>query len=940
MPRIAIHRYENARPADRTTRIVLHPALLVPSPQPPMPGSAEALPPAVRTVEGAATFSRYARRLLDARPALGEEVERASLDRWSADGMRAFLTAHGTGDDARLGAALRELRARVFLRVMLRDLAGLAPLDEVVGTMSDLAETALAAAHQAARARLEPEHGAPADGADLLVVGMGKLGGRELNVSSDIDLVFVYPHEGETAGPRRLSHHEFFTRLGQRLIRMLAGLTPDGQVFRVDMRLRPWGDSGPLVTSLDALEQYFVAQGREWERYAWIKARVVAGGDARRAGELARVVQPFVFRKYLDYATVDAVRDLHAQIRQEVARRDLADDIKLGPGGIREIEFIAQAFQLIRGGRDPDLRSRATLEVLRAAAARRLLPQEAADALAAAYVFLRRLEHRLQYLDDQQTHRLPAADEDRQLIAGGMGFPAWREFGTALDAHRAAVTRHFEAVFAAAPEAASASVPVWLGTLEEAAAIRELAAKGYAAPGETLARLRAFRTSHRYLQLPNASRERLDQLVPRLIEACAHACASNARMASPDVALGRCLDFVEAISRRAAYLALLAEAPQALAKVAEILASSTWAAEYLTRHPILLDELLDPRVLSEAPDWSAFAAALRRAMAAHVGDVERQMDLAREIHHAQVFRLLTQDLAGLLTVERLADHLSLAADLVLQVTLETCWKLVRGRHVETPRFAIIGYGKLGGKELGYASDLDLVFLYDDEHEAAAEHYARLGQRVSSWLSSRTPAGVLFETDLALRPSGGSGLLVSSISAFRRYQLESAWVWEHQALTRARFCAGDTVIGAVFEAFRRDVLQAERDPAKLAAEVLSMRQRMLDGHPNRSGLFDLKHDRGGMVDIEFVVQYLVLAHSRAHYELTGNLGNIALLRMAGALGLIPANLAERVAGAYREYRRLQHGLRLNGAEFARVESAVVAPHIEATRALWRATFGTD
>jgi glutamate-ammonia-ligase adenylyltransferase len=449
-----------------------------------------------------------------------------------------------------------------------------------------------------------------------------------------------------------------------------------------------------------------------------------------------------------------------------------------------------------------------------------------------------------------------------------------------------------------------------------------------------------LRASGRYLQLPAASRDRVDRLVPQLVEACARPPASRGARApaSPDVALARCLDFVDAIAGRAAYLALLAEAPQALAKVAEILASSTWAAEYLTRHPILLDELLDPRVLAEAPDWSAFAAALRRDLAAHDGDVERQMDLMRESHHTLVFRLLTQDLAGLLTVERLADHLSLAADLVLQVTLETCWRRVRARHTETPRFAIIGYGKLGGKELGYASDLDLVYVYDDPHEAAAENYARLGQRIGSWLSSRTPAGVLFETDFALRPSGGSGLLVSSFAAFRRYQLESAWAWEHQALTRARFVAGDAAIGAVFEAFRRDVLQTQRDPAKLAADVLAMRQRMLDGHPNRSGLFDLKHDRGGMVDIEFVVQHLVLAHSRRHYELTGNLGNLALLHMAGAFGLIPGELARAAADAYREYRRLQHALRLNGAEFARVEHATVAPHIEATGALWRAVFG--
>ncbi len=520
-----------------------------------------------------------------------------------------------------------------------------------------------------------------------------------------------------------------------------------------------------------------------------------------------------------------------------------------------------------------------------------------------------------------------------------MGYADWPAFAAALAAERATVTRHFEDVFAATAGEPNPAAPVWLGTLEGDAALGDLEAKGYVDARETLARLRALRTSSRYLQLPAASRDRLDQLVPRLIDACARAGAREGR-ASPDVALGRCLNFVDAISRRAAYLALLIESPDALAKVAEILASSSWAAEYLTRHPILLDELLDARVLAEPPDWSAFTAQLRREMAAHDGDLERQMDVMREIHHAHVFRMLTQDLAGLLTVERLGDHLSLAADLVLQVTIETCWRLVRDRHVETPRFAVIGYGKLGGKELGYASDVDIVFLYDDPNDAAAEHYSRLAQRASLWLSSRTSAGVLFETDLALRPSGGAGLLVSSVSAFRRYQLESAWTWEHQALTRARFCAGDAAIGAVFEAFRRDVLQAEREPAKLAADVLAMRKRMLDAHPNRSGLFDLKHDRGGMVDIEFIVQHLVLAHSRRHYELTGNLGNIALLHMAGALELVPVDLAHRVADAYREYRRLQHALRLNGAEFARIERSRVAPHAEATLALWRAVFGAE
>jgi glutamate-ammonia-ligase adenylyltransferase len=902
-----------------------------------MPGSAEPAA-STRAARDALRYSRFAQRLIAARPALEEEVAAAADSGWNAAAMQSFLAGRATDDPGTLADNLRELRSRVLLRVAARDLAGLAPLAEVVGTMSDLAEVALAAALRLHRARLEAEHGAPGGpaGADLLVVGMGKLGGRELNVSSDIDLVFAYPEEGETA--RGLANHEFFVRLGRQVIRSLADVTPAGQVFRVDMRLRPWGDSGPLATSFEALEQYFVAHGREWERYAWIKARVVAGGSDAARAELGKIVQPFVFRKYLDFATIDAVRKLHAQIRQEVARRDLAEHVKLGPGGIREIEFVAQGFQLIRGGRDAGLRARATLDVLAALAQRRTLPAEAVAELAAAYDFLRRLEHRLQYLDDAQTHQLPTAAADRELVAQSMGAPDWAAFAAQLDAHRAAVTRHFESVFATATAEANACAPVWLGTAEDAE--RDLARQGYGEPRETLARIRALRAGSRYQQLPEASRERLDVLVPRLIEACARTegALGPTQRASADVTLRRALDFVEAISRRAAYLALLAEQPQALAKVADILAASSWAAEYLTRHPILLDELLDARLLGEAPDWSAFATTLRRDMAAHDGDVERQMDAMRERHHALVFRLLTQDLAGLLTVERVGDHLSLAADLVLAVTLEACWKLVRGRHVEVPRFAVIGYGKLGGKELGYASDLDIVFVYDDAHESAQEIYARFAQRVNNWLGSRTPAGLLFETDLALRPSGGAGLLVSSMSAFRRYQLESAWVWEHQALTRARFVAGDAAIGAVFEAFRRDVLQAERDPARLAEEVLKMRQRMLDGHPNRSGLFDLKHDRGAMVDIEFVVQYLVLAHSRTHYELTGNLGNIALLHMAGALGLIPGELAQRVADAYRDYRRLQHRLRLNGAEFARVERASVEPHAEATLALWQAVFG--
>ena len=929
-------------------------------------------------------YSRFARRLLAARPQLMPEL--AAEGPWTREAMRAFIAGQPQETEPQLHAVLRQLRQRVMLRLLARDLLGKADLAEVCATTTALAEVTIQSALVWLEPRLEADLGTPVsekgERQRLIVVGMGKLGGGELNVSSDIDLIFIYPEEGETCGAsaghhgtsagqehrgqersgRSLSNHEFFTRLGRRLIGALGEPTADGQVFRVDMRLRPWGDAGPLAASFDALEQYLVAQGREWERYAWIKGRALTGegGDGRGSVQsdsgwspqsdtgwnaqsapgwnarnaLAAVVRPFVYRKYLDFGAFAAMRDLHAQIRAEVARRDLAHHIKLGPGGIREIEFIAQAFQLIRGGRDAGLQVRPTLRVLALLAERRILPEDAAAQLAESYVFLRQLEHRLQYLDDAQTHTLPADKADRALVAGSMGFASWDKFAAALDAHRERVSQQFEQIFSTQEAPRHPLAPLWQGDLDAGGGAEErLEALGFRSSTDLAARLRAIRGSARYADLPEASRNRFDLLAPRLIELSA-ACAN------PDATLERCLALIETISRRAAYLALLDEHPQALAKLAELVSASSWASEYLNRHPIVLDELLDARGLTDEPDWREFGNALRGQMMAFAGDAERQMDLLREAHHAQSFRLLVQDLAGHLTVERLADHLSDLADCVLQVILELCWTQLRTRHCDFPRFAVIAYGKLGGKELGYASDLDIIFLHDDPHEAAPENYAKLAARINNWLNARTGAGVLFETDLRLRPDGAAGLLVSSVEAFRRYQREAAWVWEHQALTRARYCAGDATVGALFEETRREILRSPREPGKLRDEVLAMRRQMLEGHPNKSELFDLKHDRGGMVDIEFIVQYLVLAHSGRHTELTANDGNIALLRTAADLDLIARDLSDAVRDAYRDYRRRQHGLRLNGARYARVPHEEVSAAIEATRALWRMVFGFD
>jgi glutamate-ammonia-ligase adenylyltransferase len=585
--------------------------------------------------------------------------------------------------------------------------------------------------------------------------------------------------------------------------------------------------------------------------------------------------------------------------------------------------------QLVRGGRDPELAVRPTLQALEKLSIKNLLPEDAAQELSAAYVFLRNVEHRLQYLDDAQTHQLPQNETDRALIASMCGFASWEACAKKITAVRESVAAHFNAVFAEAQDGAISFDAVWQDDPVEMA--RALGEHGYRDPQASAARLQATRTSQRYLGLPSESRERVDALVPRLA-------AAAVGTPDPGATLARGLDLIEAIARRAAYLALLAEHRQALDRVARMIGAASWAADFITRHPLLLDELLDDRMLYAEPDWTAFAGDLAEQLAVAQGDTERQMNVLREAHQSQVFRLLAQDLAGILSVEKLADHLSLLADILLERTLALCWSQLRGRHRETPpHFAVIAYGKLGGKELGYASDLDIIFIYDDADPAAPEVYARLAQRLNNWLTSRTSAGELFDTDLRLRPSGASGLLVSSIEGFTRYEESDAWVWEHQALTRARFSAGDPAVGAAFEALREKVLRRERDPAALAAEVLGMREKIHAAHPNAGGLFDVKHDRGGMIDIEFVIQYLVLAHARRHAGLVANLGNIALLKIAADLGLIDAGVAEGARAAYREFRKLQHGLRLNGAQYARVPPQAVQAHVDTVKRLWAEVF---
>ncbi len=887
------------------------------------------------SIAAATRYSRYLLRLLTANPAvlLASELDQP----YSAAEMQSGITAAAITDDHSLGSALRRLRQRVMARMIVRDLSGRASLSEVVGTVTHLAEITIRTAVTQLHRDMTAVHGEPrgaTDGApqQLHVIGMGKLGGAELNASSDIDLVLIYPEEGETDGARTLSNHEFFTRMSRRLITALNEWTEDGFVFRVDTRLRPYGDSGPLVVSFEMLENYLITQGRAWERYAWIKARPLTGDQS---AALLALVRPFVYRRHLDYSAFASMRNLHSQVRHEVSRRDRLDNIKLGPGGIREIEFIAQVFQLIRGGHEHALQQQSTLPVLAALGERQFIAPAAVAELSAAYVFLRNLEHRLQYRDDQQTQALPLDATELKLLAASMGFADDATFGAALSQHRAAVTRQFDSIFAAGDSEAHQLAGLWH---EEDAdsenAAEQLSNLGYARAAELCRRLALFRHGSRYRQMPADSQRRLDRLVPAAI-------AVAATHHNPDTTLERLLELFESISRRQAYLALLHEYPHALDRVADLMSASPWVAHYITQHPILLDELLDARTLLAAPDWEALRAELKASLAATADDIERQMDFLRHFKNTQTLHCIAQDLAGTLPLEQLSDRLSDLACVILEEVLRLSWQGLRQRHCDTPHFAIVGYGKLGGKELGYASDLDIVFVYDDAAPEAAENYARLAQRINNWLTSITVAGVLYETDLRLRPNGEGGLLVTSLESMREYQLDKAWLWEHQALTRTRSVAGDAGIGRAFEELRVTVLRTARDPAVLREEILGMRRKMFDAHPNTSKLFDIKHDPGGIIDVEFMVQYLVLGHSHAHPELTLNSGNLALLNTAAALGLVSTAHADAVRAAYRQFRALQHQLRLAGEKYARVEPPSVAVSTAAVAALWKTLFaGTD
>ncbi|CAK0748249.1 Glutamine synthetase adenylyl-L-tyrosine phosphorylase / Glutamine synthetase adenylyl transferase [Gammaproteobacteria bacterium] len=825
-------------------------------------------------------------------------------------------------DEAALGIELRRFRRREMVRIIWRDLAGWAALAETLEDLSELADVCIRQARTRLMDWLTRDLGTPRDDAgqpqSLVILGMGKLGARELNLSSDVDLIFAYPAGGWTDGPRRLSNEQFFIRLSQRLIQILGAQTADGFVFRVDTRLRPFGEAGPLAVSFAFLEDYYQSQAREWERYAMIKARVVAGSP-QDAETLEALLKPFVYRRYLDYGAIESLRDLKDRIERELKLQGMAQNIKLGAGGIREIEFIGQVFQLIRGGREPDLRIRPILPVLEQLSHKGLLPGVAAKALQAAYIFLRRVENRLQAWQDRQSHTLPQEPLGQLRLARSMDYPDWQGFFRDLETHRILVQRCFDDVFstheARLDPARQPWTALWQGEMDRETAKTLWVTLGVFDSTAILDLLEAFRRSRTCRNLTPSGRGRLDRLMPTLM-------ALLTETREPAATWERLLGLLEAIGQRTSYLALLVENPQVLPHLTRLMRESVWIADQLARHPLLLDELMDPQRLYEPPRSAERQRELEILLSGlDPDDLEQQMDRLRVFRQSQQLRVAAADISGILSVREVSDHLSEIAGILCQQSLDLAFTHLVRRH-GTPAaeegcgFLIIGYGKLGGRELGYGSDLDLVFLHGSgcsgwmtqgSHPISGEvFFARLGQRLIHLFTAHTPAGVLYAVDSRLRPHGAAGLLVNSLEAFASYQAQEAWTWEHQALLRAQPIAGDPELASAFARIRRDVLSRNRPAGPLRQAVVEMREKMRGSLDKSQGdRFDLKQGHGGMTDIEFMVQYLVLGAAHRHPDLLEQTSNIRLLEALAGVGLLAEETARDLVEAYQVLRARYH-----------------------------------
>lgn len=867
-------------------------------------------------------------------------------------------------DETDLFLALRLFRAREMVRIAWRDLAGLADLDEILKDLSQLACACL----DFALSHLYPwqcrkdgtpygQNGRPQQ---LAVIGMGKLGADELNFSSDIDLIFAFAEKGETRdGPKTVSNNQFFTELCRKLIKAIGQTTADGFVFRVDTRLRPDGENGPLVLSFDAMEDYYQYQGRDWERYAWIKAGPVAG-DKKGGLELINRLKPFVYRRYFDFSSIDSLRQMKQKIEQELYRKKIDDNIKLGMGGIREVEFFGQIFQLLRGGVIPALQQPAIQTVLKTLADEGYINTETCQALVSAYRFLRCIENRLQAYDDQQTHLLPKDSDGRLRLAGAMGFSDWEQFAKRLNRHRKAVHTYFKALLtpAAAPRADGPDAAdvfeshnLWPALSDDPKTLHLLEKAGFDDPKDALNQLKNLRDTAPSRALSSEGRRRLDALVPRLL-------SEVGQLDQASQVLGRSLELIQAIQRRTTYLALLLENPAALTHLVRLTHASAWIASFLSRYPALLDELLDPRTLYAPPKKTDLETALDKRLATiSADDLEYQMEALSLFKQINVLRVAAADISGALPLMNVSDRLTEIAETILEQVIGICFNhLVKkhghpacaaGKKNNDKGFAVIAYGKLGGIELGYGSDLDLVFLHaggegmtDGDQKPIDEttFFARLGQRVLHMLTAHTPVGFLYEADMRLRPSGSSGMLVCPIEGFRTYQLDEAWSWEHQALIRARAVVGDPAIMSHFTAIRKEVLARKRDQLKTAQKVAEMRERMRTERLAATQTdFDLKESPGGLVDIEFIVQYLVMIHAAESPDILDVTDNVRLIYALSKAGVLSDHQAGLLRQAYLVFRSKIHRLNLQKMPL-QLPANQFGSLRDGVRAIWKELFG--
>ena len=853
-------------------------------------------------------------------------------------------------NDIALMKELRLFRYQQMMRIAWRDLANLASTQETLQNLTELAEVCVDVPLEILYQDQTRQFGVPCDSNGnpqrLVVIGMGKLGGHELNFSSDIDLIFCFAEEGETTGARGLANSQFFIRLGQRFIKALNDVTADGFVFRVDMRLRPYGDSGPLVMSHAAFEQYYQTQGRNWERYAMIKARVI-GGDKVAGQAIMEMLRPFIYRRYLDFGAFESIREMKAMIDTEIRRKGNLNNIKLGKGGIREIEFIGQTFQLIRGGGEPELQIRGILDVLKLLAEKNYLSTDEADVLADSYDFLRRLENRLQMYADAQTHLLPDDEAQQASMALAMGYADWLSLFNDTEKHRQLVHRSFAQLLHDSAEDDEATDTeekpaqmLWLLELDEADAVQLLDNMKIVEAPLVFKLIHQFQNSSQLNSMTATGRQRLDMLMPVLIELLAG-------QPRPAETLNRVLALIQAVLRRSVYLSLLNEYPQALKRLVKLFSASPWIASLLSRYPVLLDELLDDRSLYQKPTRESLKNELDDLLRQVENDEEQQIERLRKFKQAQVLKIAAMDIAGDLGVFEVSEQLTNIAETLLDKIVQLAWSWMVAKHGKPvcivdgkpyhPDIGVVAYGKMGGREVGYGSDLDLVFLHDSQGEQQqtdgervldnGSFFARLAQRIIHLLSVQTANGRLYETDMRLRPDGNAGMLVSSVRSYEVYQHEKAWTWEHQALVRARMVCSNTHLKAEFDRIRDSILTLKRDRASLAADVVEMRQKMRValGSKGDSALFHLKQDAGGLVDIEFIAQFGVLLFAAENPHLTEHTASREILRQLANCKLLTTEQAEVLYGAYREYRAYGHRLALQ-----ELSSQIDDPSVETLR----------